>query len=201
MTMMTDQFNRLVFTDAIESEIRLKIKEALDALDGTAIPLPSLFVMSLFVGVYAPMSIGRITELVGEAGQVPTEMMAAGVGESIAALLKLGFIAEAEDAPRCYEATLRGLAWVMSVTKRPPTMAAGAYRYRIKSTGESSKKFGVCEVCGKHVAEVHHQVEEQSFEVDGVLNWTSRDCLNLFGHEECLVASRRSPIVDVQKIS
>ena len=28
------------------------------------------------------------------------------------------------------------------------------YRYRIKSTGHSSRRFGVCEVCGGHCAEV-----------------------------------------------
>ncbi|MDY4127609.1 hypothetical protein [Peptostreptococcus porci] len=62
-----------------------------------------------------------------------------------------------------------------------------SYRYILKSTNESSKKYGVCEVCGKHVSEVYHQIEERKY----TGGWTQHNCKNLFGHEECLKNIRK----------
>ena len=61
------------------------------------------------------------------------------------------------------------------------------YRYKLINTQESSKKYGVCEVCGKHVSEVYHQVEQKQY----TRGWTHYKCNNLFGHKECLENSRR----------
>lgn len=74
----------------------------------------------------------------------------------------------------------------------------GKYVYRIKSTGNSSAKFGPCEVCGKHCPEVFYQVEGQTFLTDeldecgaGKICITYHECRNFFGHEECLIGARR----------
>lgn len=81
------------------------------------------------------------------------------------------------------------------------------YRYRIKSTNDSSSKFGPCEVCGHHATEVFLQVEEQAYQLDAldleVLGahatpeeragkaWTQYECKRYFGHEACLLSVRR----------
>jgi hypothetical protein len=65
------------------------------------------------------------------------------------------------------------------------------YRYRIKSTGESSAKYGACEVCGKHVSEVFYQVEEKFFRFPAGSGWTQHDCRSYFGHRACLMDRRR----------
>lgn len=62
-----------------------------------------------------------------------------------------------------------------------------AYRYTLKSTGSSSAKLGNCEVCAKTVIEVYHQVEEKQY----TRGWTRHECSDLFGHEECLISTRR----------
>lgn len=65
------------------------------------------------------------------------------------------------------------------------------YRYRIRSTGYSSARFGPCEICGKHVSDVHSQVEEVEYTWDGIKKWTRYECSNYFGHKECLEKQRR----------
>lgn len=65
------------------------------------------------------------------------------------------------------------------------------YVYRIKSTRNSSAKFGPCEVCGKACSEVFHQVEGRTFDLDGRIAITYHECKNRFGHEECLRGKRR----------
>jgi hypothetical protein len=64
------------------------------------------------------------------------------------------------------------------------------YRYRLKSTGYSSDKYGKCEVCGKYVSEVFLQVEERyyKFEHNGQIyeGWTKNGCKDYFGHKKCL---------------
>lgn len=62
------------------------------------------------------------------------------------------------------------------------------YRYKMNSTESSSNKYGVCEVCGKHVSEVYHQIEEKQY---NETRWTQHGCNNLFGHKECLEKSRK----------
>jgi hypothetical protein len=69
------------------------------------------------------------------------------------------------------------------------------YRYNLTSTGESSNKLGLCDVCGKHVTEVHHQTEEKhyKFEHDNTVyeGWTQHECNSYFGHEACLKNKQR----------
>jgi hypothetical protein len=70
-------------------------------------------------------------------------------------------------------------------------MKLGSYRYRIKSLGESSRRYGPCEVCHKDTVDVHYQVEQQRCTIDGDTFWTCHACHDLFGHEACLMGSRR----------
>jgi hypothetical protein len=69
------------------------------------------------------------------------------------------------------------------------------YKYTLSSTGESSKKYGKCEVCGEHVSEVFLQSETKhyKFEHDGQIyeGWTHNKCNSYFGHKECLLSKRR----------
>lgn len=61
------------------------------------------------------------------------------------------------------------------------------YRYRLISTGESSQKYGKCEICGEHASEVFHQIEEKKYPQ----GWTHAECHDAFGHEKCLKNIRR----------
>ena len=68
----------------------------------------------------------------------------------------------------------------------------GDYRYRIKSTGGSSERYGNCEVCNKSCSDVHLQTEEQFYSIpfNGSLEtgWSHRNMI--FGHEGCLMSKR-----------
>ena len=60
------------------------------------------------------------------------------------------------------------------------------YRYRLSSMGDSSAKYGNCEVCKKHCGEVFLQsVDRRSAYRDG---WAG--IAQTFGHRECLIAIR-----------
>lgn len=63
------------------------------------------------------------------------------------------------------------------------------YIYRISSTGYSSVRYGNCEMCGKHVTEVHLQVEIV-FDNVGLLLIRTNDW---FGHDSCLRGIRKHP--------
>jgi hypothetical protein len=69
------------------------------------------------------------------------------------------------------------------------------YRYRLTNTKESSRKYGVCEVCKEYASEVFLQSEERyyRFEEGGKVHegWTKNNCNSYFGHEECLKNKRR----------
>lgn len=69
------------------------------------------------------------------------------------------------------------------------------FRYKLISTGESSGKYGKCDVCGEHCTEVFHQLEEKHyhFEHDGEVfdGWTKHEAHDYFGHENCLTEKRR----------
>lgn len=62
------------------------------------------------------------------------------------------------------------------------------YRYKMKSTGHSSAKFGACEVCGNHVSEVFYQTEFKKYSK----GWSMIQ--GWFGHKECLERERRSKL-------
>lgn len=66
------------------------------------------------------------------------------------------------------------------------------YRYKFISTGESSRQYANCDVCGKYCSEVYTQQEEKRYEKeDGVYGWTQYNCHSLFGHAVCLLKQRR----------
>ena len=71
------------------------------------------------------------------------------------------------------------------------------YRYRIANTGESSRRYGSCDVCGKHASEVYIQIEERKYTVEFAsgkkhTGWTQYGCRTLFGHKDCLLSARRN---------
>jgi len=69
----------------------------------------------------------------------------------------------------------------------------GTYRYKIKSTGSNSNKFGLCDVCKKHVSETFIQQEQKSFYSyeTNQTELTHAGCITRFGHYECLQNIRR----------
>lgn len=74
---------------------------------------------------------------------------------------------------------------------------AGDFRYRLRSTGCSSARYGLCEVCRTHCAEVWVQVEQRRVsDPDGAF-WTYWKTSSLFGHKECLISMRRSDMVAI----
>lgn len=68
------------------------------------------------------------------------------------------------------------------------------YKYRMSSTGFSSKKYGKCEVCGQHVSEVFLQVEQRKYfdTINNKKSYTHHGCKDYFGHKDCLIKQRRS---------
>lgn len=69
------------------------------------------------------------------------------------------------------------------------------HRYRITRLGDSSAKYGLCEVCGGDVSDVFLQVEERHYEFTSKnqthSGWTQHECHSYFGHEHCLINKRR----------
>lgn len=76
---------------------------------------------------------------------------------------------------------------------------ATVLRYRLKSTGHSSDRYGVCEVCKQHTSEVFHLTCQMLYERKqhgGGFGWTGAHCVCVFGHVECLKARRiGSPVM------
>lgn len=70
----------------------------------------------------------------------------------------------------------------------------GDYVYRTYSTEASSEKYGVCEVCGKHVSEVFHQVEGRVYfsKSRDELGVNHLNCHSLYGHKECLLKQQKN---------
>lgn len=60
-------------------------------------------------------------------------------------------------------------------------------KFTIKSTGAGSDKYGTCEICRKHCAEVFQQRKEQEYR-PGQFCYISI----MFGHQDCLVSQRPS---------
>ncbi len=74
------------------------------------------------------------------------------------------------------------------------------YRYKILSTGYSSVHYGPCDVCKKHASEVYHLVEEQQYvRPDGKVSYTRYNCLDLFGHKECLLNKVKQPCEVIER--
>jgi len=67
------------------------------------------------------------------------------------------------------------------------------YHYRISSLHHNSDKYGLCEICQKHVSEVFCQSEQREFlsSITNEISLTYADCRpHLFGHEKCLLSIR-----------
>lgn len=62
------------------------------------------------------------------------------------------------------------------------------YRYRLSRLHATLDKYGVCEICGKFVADVFHQTEARRTSQG---TWTHSGCHNIFGHYNCLMDARR----------
>tara|TARA_R110000850_G_scaffold272792_1_gene408334 strand:+ start:154 stop:348 length:195 start_codon:yes stop_codon:yes gene_type:complete len=58
----------------------------------------------------------------------------------------------------------------------------------MKSTGESSQKFGDCQVCRKPASEVFYmtQMREYFNQLKKEFGVTQHDCFSKFGHKSCL---------------
>ncbi len=80
------------------------------------------------------------------------------------------------------------------------------YNYRITAMRHGSDRYGPCEVCGKHCATTYYQVETKDYRIDevmrqvglkfgvtfsGDIGQTHHNCVDRFGHEECLISTRR----------
>ena len=72
----------------------------------------------------------------------------------------------------------------------------GDFRYRARSTGSSSARYGACEVCHEHCSEVFIQTTLEAFALEpgepgeeNGIGWAHRGCK--FGHEACLVGLRK----------
>lgn len=61
-------------------------------------------------------------------------------------------------------------------------------KFRIRTTGFSSERFGPCEFCGKHMSEafaIDHQVRYEDSELGST--FTYHEAIGVkFGHEKCL---------------
>lgn len=68
------------------------------------------------------------------------------------------------------------------------------YRYTLKSTGQSSTRFGNCEVCHLPASEVYHQTEEREYKTN---HWTP--VLDLYGHKECLEKIRKLSVPEIER--
>lgn len=72
-------------------------------------------------------------------------------------------------------------------------MLTNIYHYELDNWHASSEKYGKCEVCGKHCAEVYGQTESREYiRRDGTTGRTYHTCRDLHGHKECLIKARKN---------
>lgn len=72
--------------------------------------------------------------------------------------------------------------------RHQPIETTDGLRWFVYNTGESSRKFGPCEVCREHVAEVHSMGREKGDEC-------------LFGHRACLEKCAKAGAERVREVS
>ncbi len=70
--------------------------------------------------------------------------------------------------------------------------------YRLTDLEYSSRRFGLCEICGKHVSEVYLQSDFKEVVSNGKAHW--RQISTTFGHVDCLLG-RRVDGVTIEKQS
>jgi len=61
------------------------------------------------------------------------------------------------------------------------------YKYKLINECASSDKYGKCEICGKYVDSIYHQIEYKKYKSGWLVN------KELFGHKDCLIKERRLP--------
>lgn len=66
-------------------------------------------------------------------------------------------------------------------------MKTEKYSYLMVDCMNSSRKYGVCEVCGEYVSEVYHQIEKKEYSG----GHTEEGCKSYFGHKSCLESVQR----------
>ncbi|MCP4569035.1 MAG: hypothetical protein GY841_15785 [FCB group bacterium] len=65
------------------------------------------------------------------------------------------------------------------------------YVYRLTNMAHSSAKFGNCQVCNKHVSEVHLQTKYgQCKKANGKYFWADQGAL--WGHKDCVIGKRET---------
>ena len=71
------------------------------------------------------------------------------------------------------------------------------YRYKLTSTGNSSDRYGKCEVCNENVSDVFVQTEERQFwnKWKQKISWTHDGCKALFGHKACLEKAQKKRVL------
>lgn len=78
------------------------------------------------------------------------------------------------------------------------TLRLYEYRYKLIQQHATSDKYGKCQICGKFVTDVYHQMAEQRFSIDGILDddggsWSHKH--GAFGHKECLIGVRKEAMI------
>ena len=71
------------------------------------------------------------------------------------------------------------------------TTTKPTYRYKLIPINNNSAKYGNCEVCGRSMSAVFHQIEERQYHIDGRVRWTHYKCHNYFGHKKCMESKQR----------
>jgi hypothetical protein len=92
----------------------------------------------------------------------------------------------------------------MAATAQHVDIKLNKYHYRLTSTGGSSYKYGLCEVCRTHVSEVFLQTEVREYQIyasdppevrrlhPAAIGYTEYKCHTIFGHMACLESRRRN---------
>lgn len=65
------------------------------------------------------------------------------------------------------------------------------HAYRLKSTGASSDKYGLCEICNKHCSEVFGQTEVKGFIFESKVEKYAEGG-RIYGHLDCLKSKQKA---------
>ena len=78
----------------------------------------------------------------------------------------------------------------MQKTNNMPQNQQGSIHFTIRDTECNSKVFGDCEICGKPVVQVHHQIRLKDTIHPITGKKTKRQISDGYGHYQCLLAVR-----------
>lgn len=81
-------------------------------------------------------------------------------------------------------------------------MRKNNYKYRLSSTGDNSKTFGVCEICGESASEVWTLSESQEYEINtkDFQHSGFTENFTFFGHINCLKKRIKESARDASEI-